>query len=502
MEGKNMLDNWRLSKYNKNTQKTNSKKCDKEQKINLKNIKECFKDCADVSFKKFIVGNEEFVLIYIENLVDSNLIDNYILRPLSNGNNKPYSVENLDLFGKIENGMIPHISTVIETEISNLIIHILNGNICLLNINIDTKAITFDVKKVEKRSITEPSNENVIKGSKETFIENIKVNIGLVRNRIKTSDLKVREIKVGKEAPTTIVVMYLDQVVDKAILDELLTRISNISTNKLVAVGDFEEQIVENKYSIFPQIAYTEKSDKFVANIVEGKIGILIDGVPVAYTVPALFNMFFQAPEDYSVNYALASVLRILRYICMIMTIVLPAFFVSITTFHQEMIPTELALSIIKSKQGEPFPILIEVVFMLISFEVLIEASARLPKTIGQTISIVGGLIIGEAAVNADIVSPVVVIIIAITGISGFLMPNQDLSNALRLTRFLLLILSGIAGLYGMGIGLVIIFYYLSSLESFGIPYFAPFSGTDGKNVLVDTLVRSPMEDMRSKTKK
>lgn len=499
-----MLRNWRNIKHTdkRTLDESETKKEKINLKINVESIKSIFKDCSDVKYKDLIVGDEKFVLVYIENSIDLQLIDNYILRPLLNGNMKSSNLDDLDVFSKIEKGMIPHISTDVVIDINKVVDHIINGNICLINTENNNKAIAFDVKKIEKRSITEPSNENIIKGSKESFIENVKVNVGLIRNRIKTPDLKVKEIKVGTEAQTTFEVIYLESVVDPQILEELLTRINNIKTKKLIAVADFEEQLIERKYSIFPQVVYTEKTDKFAANIVEGKIGILIDGIPMAYIVPALFNMFFQASEDYSTNYAVSTVLRILRYICMIITLSLPAFFVSISTFHQEMIPTELAISIIKSKQGEPFPTLVETVFMLLAFEILIEASARLPKTIGQTISIVGGLIIGQAAVTANLVSPAVVVVIAITGIAGFIMPNQDFANALRISRFLLLIASGILGLYGMGLGLIVIFYYIATLESFGIPYFVPFSGTDGRNILIDTLLRTPMKEMNEKAKK
>lgn len=273
------------------------------------------------------------VFLYIENLVDQKLIDSSILRPLLNGNNKPYKFQDEDVFTKLEKGIISHISTRIEEDFDKLIHQVLNGNVCLISTKNSKISVTFDVIKVQKRAITEPSNENIIKGSKESFIENIKVNMGLVRNRIKTPNLKVKEFKIGSEAPTKVEVIYLDSVVDKKILDELVRRLNSLKMKNLFAVADFEEQLIEKKYSIFPQILYTEKTDKFVANIVEGKIGIIIDGIPVAYIVPALFNMFFQAPEDYSVNYVVSSVLRILRYVCMIITLIFPAFFVAVTTF-------------------------------------------------------------------------------------------------------------------------------------------------------------------------
>lgn len=490
-----MFGNWQ---YFKRTKDIHSNIVTKKEKnnIDLKTIKERFSNTSDIRFGMIEFKNEKINLVYLNHIVDNNNIDLSILKGLLE--EEKYD-EKTTVFEKLEKGRIPHISLNFRDNLDDIISDILSGNLCIIDPKDKKKAVSLYVGKVDKRAITEPSNENIIKGSKESFIENLNVNLGLIRNRIRSTDLKINKVLVGNMVPTEIAIVYMDNIVDKKILDELIKRLKKIDTDKLIAVSDIEEQIIDNKYSIFPQFVFTEKVDKLTSNIMDGKIGLIIAGVPVTYIVPAVFNMFLQAPEDYSTNYAISSLLRTLRYICLIITLVFPSLYVTICTFHQELIPTELAISIIKSKQGEPFPVFVEVIFMLISFEILIEASTRLPKTIGQTISIVGGLIIGEAAVNANIVSPAVVVVIAITGIAGFLMPNQDLSNALRITRFAFVIISGLTGLFGLSLSITMLFYYLCTIEVFGVPYFVPFSSNEGNNLFSDTIFRIPVSLKKKK---
>lgn len=490
-----MLRDWRKERPNKKSNRIVKKDNHLNDKINIKNIKKIFDGNYDFKIKEITCGKKNFYFFYLETFVDTKMIDQYILKPIIEMSIESGDVK--DVYEKVKEGFVPHTSSNIRVVLNDVVEDILTGHICFVSSSIGNNAITFQVKKIEKRSINEPTNENIIKGSKETFVEDFQTNITLIRNRIKSKDLKVNKIDVGDEIKTTLAVIYLDSKVDKGILEKVRKKIEKIETNKLITGADFEEQIIDNKYSIFPQLIYTEKTDKVISNIVEGKIIVVIDGLPIVYILPAVVAMFLQTPEDYSISYAMGSVIRIIRYIAVLITLVVPAFYVCVTEFHQELIPTELALSMISSKEGVPFPTIIEVVFMLLAIEILIEASSRLPKAIGQTISIVGGLIIGEAAVSAKLVSPAVVVIIAFAGVTGFLIPNQDFSNAIRICRFILVISSGLAGLYGLYLSLFMIFYYMSTIESFGVPYFVPFSSNDGKNLTKDTIFRSPMLDMR-----
>jgi spore germination protein KA len=495
-----MLKDWMFFKKENRNSKT-KKRALNNRKINIHTLKEIFKENYDFNIKEVNFKDIKLYFLYLETIVDTQIIDEYILKPVIDMINSNSEIDNNDVLQNIEDGLLPHKSIETRENVEDTVKDILSGSIAIISSNIHNTSITLEVKKIEKRNTTEPTNENIIKGAKEAFIEDIRSNVSLIRNRLKTVDLKVQKIDVGDNIKTSVAVIYLDNIVDKELLEKILEKIKNIKTDKLISGGDFEEQIIDNKYSIFPQLIYTEKTDKVVANIIDGKIIVVIDGLPTVYILPAVINMFFQAPEDYSINYAVSTTIRILRYFATALSLLLPGFYICISVFHQEMVPTELAISIINSKKGEPFPTIIEVIFMLLAFEILIEASSRLPKTIGQTISIVGGLIIGEAAVNAKFVSPSVVVIIAVAGISGFLMPNQDFSNAIRMCRFILVILSGFAGLYGLSLGLFILVYYMCTIESFGLPYFIPFTSSDGKNLTKDTLIRSPMIDMKNKNK-
>lgn len=502
-----MLKDWMFFKKDNNSNKDDKNIENKlrQKQIDITVVKDILSDNCDFVVKELNYKSIKIYFVYFETLSDTKIVDECVLKPIIDMiNAKADDKEkytNFNLFKNIEEGLIPHRSSKIVENLNDLVTNVLTGSIGVIASNISNQAITFEVRQIEKRKVSEPTSENIIKGSKEAFVEDIKLNVSLIRSRLKNPNLKAIKLEVGKISKTDVTVMYMDNIIDKQLLEKILDKIRNIKTDNLVSGADFEEQVIDNKYSIFPQILYTEKSDKVVSNITDGKIIVLIDGLPIVYILPAVMNMFLQAPEDYSVNYAISTMLRILRYMATILTIALPGFYISISVFHQEMIPTELALSIINSKEGEPFPTVVEVIFMLLAFEVLIEASSRLPKTIGQTISIVGGLIIGEAAVNARFVSPSVVVIIAITGITGFLMPNQDMSNSLRLCRFILVFLSSIAGLYGLSLGLFMLVYYLCTIESFGVPYLIPFTSSDSKNLTKDTIIRSPMLDMRNKSK-
>jgi spore germination protein KA len=367
----------------------------------------------------------------------------------------------------------------------------LQGSVALI---FDTlkKGVVFETKGFEKRGITEPAEENVAKGPRDAFIEVLRVNTALIRRRIVTPKLRMYERQVGKECAAAVAVVYVEGVADEKLVSEIKERIDNLPIGRVVAAGSIEEGIIDHKYSFVPQTIYTERPDKLCANIMEGKIGLLIDGYPTAYIIPAVFNMFFQSPEDYSKNYFQGSVIRVLRYTAAFLSLVLPAFYISITMFHHEMIPTILSAAIIKSKLAVPFTPFVEVLIMMIAFEILLESGMRLPKSIGQTISIIGGLVIGDAAVNANLVSPDVVVAVAITGICGFIIPSQDLANSFRAARLGLVVCAGLAGLYGLSVGLMAMLYYLCTMTSFQIPYMDVYPSKRGKMTVRDGVFRLP----------
>lgn len=459
------------------------------------NIKKILGDSNDITVKEVFTWNNKvkIVAIGIDGLVDSEVIDNYVLRPLTIG--RPF--ENIEsekeAYQLAREGFLYHFSQDEVKDLNDAINKILQGVTVVVFDNVK-KAIAFDAKNIPQRGIQEPENESVLNGAKDAFVESLRTNTALIRKKLKSRFLRLESFTVGKESQTPVNIVYLNDVADKGILEELRRRIKNIDVNSLISTKTFEVGISDNKYSIFPQVQYTERVDKFCSNLTDGKIGILIDGLPVAYIVPGILAMFFQAPEDYSKNYILASFVRILRYICFGLSMMLPGFYIAITTFHSEMIPTKLLISIIQSKEGVPFAIAFEIIGLLIAFELLIEASLRLPKSIGATISIIGGLIVGDAAVNAKLISPVVVVVIAITGIAGFVIPNQELSNATRISRLLFVIAGTLGGLFGIAFVIIVIIYYLSNLTSFGVPYLSPLAGNEGKGLLNDSVLRLPKD--------
>lgn len=465
------------------------------------NVKKILSDSADIIFRELYVNGKEntvVMLCYVDGLIDGKTANDDILKPLLQEISLSKANNSKEIVNLIEHGAIYCTYQVTRDSIDNTINDILNGSVALIFSDINV-AVTFGIKGFEKRSIQEPTDESVIKGAKDSFIEVLRVNTSLVRRKIRTQNLRIKEIIIGQETVTPVSICYIEGIANPNMIEEVTKRLQKIDSEGVVSTSAIEEHIVDDKSSAFPQIAYTERPDKFCSNLMEGRVGILIDGLPTAFIVPGVIIQFLQAPEDYSRNYLVASMVSIVRYLSVIVTLFFPAFYISITTFHQEMIPTELALTIIASKEGVPFPTFIEVIVMLISFEVLLEAGLRMPKPIGQAVSIVGAVVVGQSAVQAKLVSPAVVIIVATSVISGFTMPNQDFSNALRLWRFIMTIVASIAGLFGLSLGLIGLVLHWASMETFGVAYLTPFVANEGDELYKDTILRFPRWSMKKR---
>lgn len=456
------------------------------EKIKLK-----FENCVDFVDRKIIQGDSKSIIMhimYFNNLVDVGIIDESILHPIA------LEIQNFknekDFENFVNKGQLYHAEIKKESRVENICDSLYNGNMAIVCKDF---GYIFDVKKFEKRSIGDASTEASIKSARDSFIEVAATNLSLARRRIKSSDFKAEEFDVGVQSKTKVYVAYMDDVVNKEVLNNVKERIKNIDVSAITSPSMFEENVCERPNSIFPQIEYTERPDKFCSCIIEGKVGIFVDGLPIGYIAPALFNMLMQDSEEYSISPVMATVKRLLRYIAIVLSLTLASFYVAITTFHSEMLPTKLVMSIVRSKQDVPFQTYTEVIIMLIVFEMILEAGARLPKNIGQTISIIGGLVIGDAAVQAKLVSPAVVVIVAAVGVCGFIIPNQDLTNAIRISRFLLVVLSSIAGFLGLSFGILLFLLYLASFESFGYPYMKPFVTGNVKQIPKDTFTRGSL---------
>ena len=440
-------------------------------------------------------------IIYIDGMSDSNLINRFILQPLMMRNkSNMYKTQSLKTYNKgkkviikknsnnlaveIENSLLPQNSLVKETNFNNIFSAINMGNCVLF---VDTIAIAFnlDVKGFKQRSVSTPNNEIIIKGPQEAFVESIRVNTSMLRRATNTENLVIENVSIGKISKTPCAICYLKNIANSDLVAEVRYRLNNLDVDSLLSTGQLEQLICENnKYNI-PQVISSERPDKAAKNLYAGRVVILINGNPYCIILPATFVDFISSSEDTNLNPIFANFLKFLRFLALAITLLLPSFYIAIVDFHQELLPTELLFSLWASRENVPFPIIFELIVMEISFELIREAGLRVPSPIGPTIGIVGALVLGQAAVSASIVSPFLIIIVAITGIASFAIPDFSFGFHLRITRFLFTISAYIAGFLGIAIGLYVYLCILCSLKSFGVPYVNPNSNKKSKNFFV-----------------
>ncbi|MEF3305627.1 spore germination protein [Paenibacillus sp. GYB003] len=358
------------------------------------------------------------------------------------------------------------------------------------------QAICFPFAKQAKRAIEPPQNEKSIRGPKDAFVEDLETNLSLIRQRIQSPDLKVEHYTVGSHTGTEVLIMYMQGLCKPQLIDDIRQKMNQMNTDRIIGSNDLEEAWDENRFSPFPNIQNTERPDVAAAALLEGRMAVIVAGTPNSLLIPAPLVVFLQAAEDYYQRYFFSTWIRWIRYLFLFVSMVLPSTYVAITTFHPEMIPASLLISIAASRDIVPFPAVLEAFMMELTFEVLREAGQRIPSYIGQTISIVGALVIGEAAVQAGIVSAPMVIIVSLTGISSFIIPNFSLNLAVRFMRFMLLLLAGVFGLLGVLMGIIAIYIHLLSIRSFGTPYLSPVIPLKPRG-LDDVLARFPWPKLK-----
>jgi len=329
----------------------------------------------------------------------------------------------------------------------------------------------------------------------------MRINTALIRRRIRSEFLVIEQLSAGKVSKTDMSLCYISNIANMETVNKIREKIQAIDIDNISTPAFIEENLIENKHSLFPQIMYSQRPDRISANLSDGRIALVVDGMPFVYLLPCQLVMLMQSPEDYANHFLVGSSLRTIRYISMLITLFLPAFYIAATTYQNQMLPVQLALSTQAAKQNVPFSSATEVLGLLIAFEVLIEAGLRLPKTVGTAMSILGGLVVGQAAVSANIVSPLVVVIVALAGISGFIMPNQDLSSGIRVIRFAFAFLAAIGGFLGLAVGLILLLTHLCSLDNYGIAYMSPFVDIDESNHK-DTLFRFPIKYFKKRPQK
>lgn len=468
---------------------------------NLIILKDIFSVSSDIVIREFDFGQKPQIhaaLIYVDGLVDKATINQSIIKPLMYDSriicSEEAHKENMDhikttLLSVGEVQQIPSINKLVDSCMSGDAVLLINGF---------DEALVMSTRAWENRGVQEPQTEVVVRGPREGFSETLRINTTLLRRKIKNPDLILETMKIGTRTKTDVCIAYLNSIVNPVLLDEVRLRLNRINTDAILESGYIEQFIEDAPRSIFPTIANSEKPDVVAAKILEGRVAIFIDGTPFVLTAPMLFIESFRVSEDYYSRSFFSSFIRILRYMSYIITVLSPAIYVAVLTYHPELIPTPLLFTLMASEEGLPFPMFLELAIMVFVFDILREAGVRLPRPVGQAVSIVGALVIGQAAVAAGIVSDLTVIVIAFTAVSSFVTPAQ--TDSASILRYIFLLLGGVMGGFGIIIGLICTLVHLVTLRSFGTPYLsplAPFVTQDQK----DVFVRAPIWRMSTRPK-
>ncbi|MBD0384077.1 spore germination protein [Paenibacillus sedimenti] len=433
---------------------------------NIQYLRSQLDRCGDI---EFIEWSASLYLIYCKNLIDVQQLHQQVFQPLYE-NLERNDVTSIEDFTSLKDSISPTSSLVLSEDADEMIDRILNGSLALL-INNQSKALLIDLANVTFRKVEKPSNESNIRGPNHAFVETLHTNLSLMRYILPHPSFKVEMMQIGKYSHTKIAIVYIDDVVNDTALQQVRERLSRIQIDAILGSGYLEELIEDHPFSLFPQMKNTERPDTLAAALLEGRIGVMGDGTPYQLIVPTEFFMFLHAAEDHYERFYIATALRLIRILCLLIALLLPAFYIAVTTFHMEMLPTEFAISIAEQREGVPFSAFFEAMIMELFLEIMREAGVRLPKAIGASVSIVGVLVIGDAAIISGIASPAMVIVVALTGIASFAIPSFNIAISLRLLRFLMMIISSALGLFGLMIGILAVIIHMNSIRSFGVPY-------------------------------
>lgn len=465
-------------------------------KTNIAQVKELLGESPDVVIREFDLFWGQKVaaaLVYIDGLTEKKLLNEALLKSLmfeAYQTKKPQRTGPRQTYLAVKRQALSIAEIKEAQDLEEAISGVLSGEVALFLEGIP-QAILAGVRTWKERAITESPAETVIRGPRESFTENLATNLTLLRRRLKSPHLRFELLILGTQTQTRTCLGYLQNLANPEIVAEVRRRLSRIETDSVLDSAYIEEFIEDAPFSLFPTIAHTEKPDHIAAGLLEGRMAILVDGTPFVLSIPAVLFEFIQSPEDYYERYPIGTLIRWMRYLSFFVALFLPSFYIAVVTFHHEMLPDALLFNIAGNREGVPFPTFLEVLIMEGIFEVLREAGIRMPRALGQAISIVGALILGEAAIRAGLVSPGAVITVATTAIASFAVPVFAVAISLRILRFVFMILAGILGLFGIMFGALALLIHLVSLRSFGVPYFSPFAPLK-KSELKDILVRVP----------
>ncbi|QAA31032.1 spore germination protein [Clostridium manihotivorum] len=454
-----------------------------------------FANNNDIKIRNFKIAQKiDAFIIYIDGMVDKIFISDFIIRPLmktTSFNEYFANANSLEIYDYILSNIITANEVSKFTDFSDILIQILIGNSALF-IEGSNQCIIIDSKGFEKRSVEKPTAEGVILGSQEGFTENMRTNTSLIRRIVKNQKLKAELLKISRTNQAFCTLMYIDGIVNPDLVNEAKRRLTSIDTDFISGGGMLSQYIEDHNYSIFPQVLHTERPDRTARYLSEGRIAIITEGSPFICIAPVTLFDFIHAEEDKTLRWQYGAFLRIVRILGMAVTVLAPALYIAISLFHHEAIPTELLIAMSSAKEEVPFPTVMEILMLEFSFELIREGGIRVPGVIGQTLGIVGALILGQAAVAAKLVSPILIIVVAITGLGSFAIPNYSIALGLRMLRFLFILLASLLGFLGITQGIVVIGALACSMKSFGVPFLSPIAPTTKD--FSSLLVRKPME--------
>ncbi|MFP7296712.1 spore germination protein [Neobacillus niacini] len=460
----------------------------------VQRIKDIFEEDHDFSIRELeVCENIEASIVYLNSLIDKNSISEEVIKPLTDfncdGMEKHVNSEGFTRF--ILTKVLTHADVKTETRLDKIIQALLHGCTLLIMEKVESVVI-INTFQLEKRAIAQPETEQVIRGPRDGFIENLSSNTALIRSRLPVPEFRVKAMQIGTLTKSSVAYCYIEGIVNQALVEDVKKRLDSIDVDRILDAGYIEQFIQDNPRSPFPQIKSTERPDVVVGNLVEGRVAILVDGSPFVLIVPATFTQFYQTSEDYNERFIMASMIRMIRLIALLFSLIMPSLYVAVLSYHPELIPTAFAVAITSGRAGVPFPALVEVILMELAMEILREATVRMPKQVGGALSIVGVLVIGQAAVSAGFVSPITVVVLALTTVGSFATPAYNMAIGFRMMRFPLLFMTGIFGFYGLILGLLFLNNHVLSLKSFGVPYLSPIAPIN-LNGLKDTAIRAPL---------